>query len=69
MAGWHHRLNGHGFGKTLGVGDGQGGKERDGRSDTLCKTPYKALSSLISSQQFLIFAKAETAAHLMHSFL
>ena len=25
MAGWHHRLNGHGFGCTLGVGDGQGG--------------------------------------------
>ena len=25
MAGWHHRLNGHGFGWTPGVGDGQGG--------------------------------------------
>ena len=25
IAGWHHRLNGHGFGWTLGVGDGQGG--------------------------------------------
>ena len=23
MVGWHHRLNGHEFGKTLGVGDGQ----------------------------------------------
>ena len=23
MAGWHHRLNGHGFGQTQGVGDGQ----------------------------------------------
>ena len=22
--GWHHRLDGHGFGWTLGVGDGQG---------------------------------------------
>ena len=21
MAGWHHRLDGHGFGWTLGVGD------------------------------------------------
>ena len=38
MAGWHLRLNGHGFGWTPGVGDGQGGlaccsswghKERD----------------------------------------
>ena len=27
MVGWHHRLNGHGFGCTLGVGDGQGGLE------------------------------------------
>ena len=25
MAGWHHQLNGHGFGLTPGVGDGQGG--------------------------------------------
>ena len=25
MIGWHHRLNGHGFGWTLGVGDRQGG--------------------------------------------
>ena len=25
MVGWHHRLNGHGFGWTQGVGDGQGG--------------------------------------------
>ena len=24
MVGWHHRLNEHGFGWTLGVGDGQG---------------------------------------------
>ena len=25
MAGWHHWLDGHGFGWSLGVGDGQGG--------------------------------------------
>ena len=25
MAGWYHQLNGHGFGWTLGVGEGQGG--------------------------------------------
>ena len=24
MAGWHHRLDGHGFGWAPGVGDGQG---------------------------------------------
>ena len=25
VVGWHHRLNGHGFGQTPAVGDGQGG--------------------------------------------
>ena len=25
MVGWHRQLNGHGFGWTPGVGDGQGG--------------------------------------------
>ena len=25
MVGWHHRFDGHGFGRTPGVGDGQGG--------------------------------------------
>ena len=25
MVGWHHQLHGHGFGWTLGIGDGQGG--------------------------------------------
>ena len=25
IARWHHQLDGHGFGWTLGVGDGQGG--------------------------------------------
>ena len=25
MTGWHHRLDGHGFGWTPGVDDGQGG--------------------------------------------
>ena len=25
MVGWHHRVDGHGFGWTRGVGDGQGG--------------------------------------------
>ena len=42
MVGWHHRLNGHEFELSLGVGDGQGGlvccspccrKESDTMSD------------------------------------
>ena len=28
MVGWHHWLNGHGFGWSPGVGDGQGGRVR-----------------------------------------
>ena len=28
MLGWHYQLNGHGFGWTPGVGDGQGGLAR-----------------------------------------
>ena len=27
IVGWHHRLSGHEFEKTPGVGDGQGGLE------------------------------------------
>ena len=33
MVGWHHQLNGHGFGWTPGVGDGQGGLECWGSLD------------------------------------
>ena len=29
MVGWLNQLSGHGFGWTLGVGDGQGRKESD----------------------------------------
>ena len=42
MVGWHHRLNGHGFGWTLGVGDGQawrvavhGGHKESDRTERL----------------------------------
>ena len=33
MAGWHHRLNGHEFGLTPGVGDGQVAKSQIQLSD------------------------------------
>ena len=45
MVGWHHQLNGHEFGWTLGAGDGQGGlaccgtrgrKESDTMIITVC---------------------------------
>ena len=32
MVGWHHQLNGHEFGSTPGVGDGQGG--------LVCSSPW-----------------------------
>ena len=37
MAGWHHRLNGHEFEKTLGPGDEQGG--------LVCCSPWECKES------------------------
>ena len=56
MVGWHHWLNGYGFGWTLGVGEGQGGlaccgswghkeldkTERLSNGNNLTKTPHKS---------------------------
>ena len=49
MVGWHHRLNGHGFGWTPGVGDGQGGLAccsslSDNESDTTERLNWTKLS-------------------------
>ena len=46
MAGWHHRLDGHEFEQTPGVGDGQGGLACCGprghkESDTTERPNYK----------------------------
>ena len=38
MVGWHHRLNGHGFWWTLGVGDGQGVVHGATKSQTWLRT-------------------------------
>ena len=67
IVGWHHRLNGHGFGWTPGVGDGQGGlaccswwgcKESD--TTELLKSNKNALSNSWSwrfhSRSFVVFA-------------
>ena len=54
MAGWHHRLNGHEFEWTLGVGDGQGGlaccdswgrKELDTTERLNWTYPFKVVAS------------------------
>ena len=42
MVEWHHRLNGHGFGWTLGVGDGQGG--------LVCCSPWGRKESVTTEQ-------------------
>ena len=44
MIGWHHRLNGHEFGWTLGVGDGQGGLVCCGSWG--CKVRYDCVTEL-----------------------
>ena len=38
MVGWHHQLNGHGFGWTPGVGDGQGGLRAEVHGVTKSRT-------------------------------
>ena len=45
MVGWHHQLNGHVFGWTPGVGDGQGG--------LVCCSPWghKDSDNLVTEQQ------------------
>ena len=42
MVGWHHWLNGHEFGWTLGVGDGQGG--------LVCCSPWRGKESDTTEQ-------------------
>ena len=44
MAGSHHRINGHGFGWILGVGDGQGGLACCSSWCRKSQTPLKQLN-------------------------
>ena len=67
MVGWHHWLDGHGFGWTSGVGDGQGGLACCGsrackESDTTEWTEQKVHILLVCSAReecytFLVFAE------------
>ena len=43
MAGWHHRLNGHGSGWAPGVGHGQGG--------LACCGPWGGLQELVTDRE------------------
>ena len=52
MVGWHHQLNGHGFGWSPGVGDGQGGLHAVVHGVAESRTRLKQLSS--SSSRYYI---------------
>ena len=77
MVGWHHRLNGHGFGWTPGAGDGQGclaEKEMASHSSTLAwKIPWTAAlqASLLftNSQSLLKFVSIELVMPSNHLIL
>ena len=61
MVGWHHRLNGHGFLWTLGVGDGQGGlaccspwtKYSNVKQKQYCNTPLAERTEEVFPDQML----------------
>ena len=66
MVGWYHQLNGHGFGWTPGVGDGQGGlscctswgrKELDSTEwlNWTISNCFKYISSTLNIYAFYIF--------------
>ena len=68
MVGRHHRLNGHGFGWILGVGDGQGGlaccgsrgyKESDMTeqlNENKCVLPFLSFLFLLADFELDIFS-------------
>ena len=74
MAGWHHWLNGHGFGWTLRVGDGQGGlvccslwghkeSDRTERLNWMHKGKWK-VNTDIGGESDIVFSVQMTKCHL-----
>ena len=64
MVGWHHRLNGHGFGWTPGVGDGHGGLACCGswgckELDTAEQLNWTEYSTVCMYHSFLIHSSAD----------
>ena len=64
IIGWHHRLNGHGFGWTLGVGDGQGGLVCCGSWDRKESDTTEGLNWLIDWELVLKVVWAQTLTTL-----
>ena len=54
MVGWHYQINGHGFGWTLGVGDGQGGLVCCGSWVAKSQTEYIVSPSIVLSASLII---------------
>ena len=60
MVGWHHRLNGHGFGWTPGIGDGQGGLVGCGswgckKSDMIERLNWGWMTEAVDLERMLAF--------------
>ena len=61
VVGWHHRLDGHGFGWTLGIDDGQGGlmccgsrgRRESDTTERLNWTELKALFGILKKKKVL----------------
>ena len=71
MVGWHHWLNGPGFGWTAGVGDGQGGLACCGswghkESDMTEWLNWTELSAALSQHHHLGFEIAQRGFHHLH---
>ena len=70
MVGWHHQLNGHGFGWTLRVGDGQGGLACCGswgckESDTTERLNWTTASlSLLRFTEWLVDSSCDSLGHV-----
>ena len=72
MVGWHHRLDGHGFGWTPVVGDGQGGLACYGSwgcktSDTTERLNWTALHWIARCSNYLVFVEETPLLLLQHS--
>ena len=64
MAGWHHRLNGLGFGWTPGVGDGQGGSWGCKKLDTTERLNWTELTEYFPTR---CWGEKLPEIHLSHS--
>ena len=70
MVRWHHRLNGHGFGWTLAVGDGQGGLACCGVAKSRTREQLKWVSEWERSYRWKFSAiKREKIVEVQSGFL